>query len=207
MEKPLDGAGRTFVTSDLHFNHKNIIAYERGGFSSIEEHNETIVSLYNETVGEDDVCWILGDVGFGKAALQTLIPRMHGHKILVMGNHDDFSEARALEMGFEKVFKGPTYYPESNGRIILSHYPAMEAFNNPYVINVHGHLHGCALDAPNFFNANVALNGYRPIDMRRFMDMIGGLASRRLEWYAGESAIAEMPIKKEDGSWKGSYRK
>lgn len=57
--------GKIYLTSDCHFNHLNIIKLGRP-FSSIEEMNETIVSNWNDTVGEEDTVYVLGDFFMGK---------------------------------------------------------------------------------------------------------------------------------------------
>ena len=55
----------TFMTSDLHFRHNKKEIYGPRGFESIEEHDDTIVKNWNETVGKDDIVYVLGDVAMG----------------------------------------------------------------------------------------------------------------------------------------------
>ena len=47
-----------WVTSDLHFGHKNIIKYENRPFKDIEEMDKAIIELWNKTVKKDDLSLI-----------------------------------------------------------------------------------------------------------------------------------------------------
>lgn len=180
-----------FVTADLHFNHPGILALERTNFSCIEQHNEFIIKQYNKVVGEEDTCYILGDLGFSDPKLLgQLVRQLNGHKILIKGNHDKFTtkEYKTL-MGFEAVKEGPIYFYDKNctAKIIFSHEPSREAFENPYVINIHGHLHNSDLDLPNFFNVNIARTNYLPVNIESFYETIRKCKNRRevfgKEWY------------------------
>ena len=53
-----------YLTSDLHFNHMNILKYEPESrpFSSIEEMNEVIIQNWNEVVKISDTVYVLGDM-------------------------------------------------------------------------------------------------------------------------------------------------
>ena len=154
-----------YVTSDLHFNHKNILRLCRPQFKTIEEHNEYIIESFNGTVGKDDLVYVLGDVGFTPASgLVPLVRALNGRKILLIGNHDVLKDNEYLAMGFIQVCRSPIYYSSTT---ILSHIPVQEALNNPYVINVHGHIHRGSLTLPNFINANVEINDYKPLDLRK----------------------------------------
>lgn len=184
-----------WVTADWHFNHKGILGFERANFCSIEEHNETIAERYVQKVAKDDTCYVLGDIGFGVfEEIAPLVKKLRGRKILVIGNHDRLCVDDYLRMGFAEVHRGPIYYDENDGvgapagRIILSHEPVREALDNPYVINVHGHLHNADIDLPNFFNVNVARTDYYPVPLHRFVDKTLHLTKGRTEkigseWY------------------------
>lgn len=186
-----------WVTADWHFNHDRILFFERDRFTTIKEHNDFIIAEYNKKVQKSDVCYVLGDVGWGSVAgLKSLVSRMAGTKILLMGNHDRLLPSDYKDIGFSKVVRGPMYYDENEGvgapagRIILSHEPVREALDNPYVINVHGHLHNADLDLPNFFNVNVARTEYFPVPLHRFVDRTLSLTKTRregigTEWYWG----------------------
>ena len=184
-----------YVTADFHFDHGNILKFERGSFHSIEAHNEAIIRGMNRVLRPGDTLYVLGDVGFrtngSLDSLARLMRRIEcDKKILVMGNHDHFSEIEARTvLGFSEVHKGPIYYPSkiAPGRIILSHEPVKEAYGNPYVINVHGHIHANEIHADGFYNVNVAKTSYTPQNLRHFEDIASKLKSRNEtfgeEWY------------------------
>ena len=176
-----------WVCSDLHLQHKRIIEMCRTQFKTIQEHDQYVISQYNSVVGPDDLVYILGDACFTpKETGGKLLKQLNGRKILVTGNHDKFTDNEYRSMGFIDVIHHPIYY---NNNIILSHIPTMECFNSPYVINVHGHVHGHILNLPNFFNVNVELTNYLPINITVFEEKAQQLCSRYRwqpfgkEWY------------------------
>ena len=78
-----------YLTSDLHFCHKKDFLYKPRGFSSIGEMNYAIVSIWNNTVQDDDDIYILGDIMLnddeeGIFLLKNLRGRIH----IIRGNHD-----------------------------------------------------------------------------------------------------------------------
>ena len=55
-----------FFTSDPHFSHKNIITWGRPQFKTIEEHDEFLVSKFEEwahKLKHSDKFFVLGDWG------------------------------------------------------------------------------------------------------------------------------------------------
>ena len=83
----------TWVTSDLHFGHKNIMTFcpeARSRFKlDLDYMNETMVKEWNEMIEPEDTVYILGDVAFLPAPKATsFMRRLNGRKILVEGNHD-----------------------------------------------------------------------------------------------------------------------
>lgn len=176
-----------FVIADLHLLHTSIISFERTQFNTIEEHDDLIIRRWNDTVSPSDTVYVLGDVGFGKKSdpspLRDLIKQLKGHKILVVGNHDQYSDEVYIKMGFEKIYRTPIYY---SPKIILSHEPVREAYENPYCINVHGHIHNGKLTLPNFFNVNAANLNYRPEPMARYVSFANLRMKKRQERFGKE---------------------
>lgn len=78
-----------FFTSDLHLGHINIVKHAHRPFADVDEMNETIVQLWNDTVGHNDTTIIVGDVCMG-IVVESLeyVKQLNGTKILVPGNHD-----------------------------------------------------------------------------------------------------------------------
>lgn len=174
-----------YVTSDFHFNDDHIIECERTQFATIEEHNKYIVDRYNSIVKDEDTVYILGDIGFGEFnKYKKYLKKLKGHKILIKGNHDWITEREAYEVGFEGFYDHPIYF---NDHIILSHEPAREAYLNPYIINVHGHLHHNPISLKNYYNVNIGDNKYSLIPMDLFIRLSHSCKDREEhfthEWY------------------------
>lgn len=177
-----------YVTSDWHFNHTNILRYCRPQFKDINEHNEHIIAQHNAIVQKDDLVYMLGDVGFTPATdLAPLVRRINGRKILLIGNHDRLNDSVYKGMGFIEVYRHPIYFSTN---VILSHVPVQEALHNPWVVNVHGHLHNGALTEKNFINVNVELNDFKPLDLKEIEERARKMCRQSRyepyphEWYA-----------------------
>ena len=196
----------TYVCSDLHLNHYNILSLEsynlkKNGYdyiNTIEDYNEMIIRNINAMVNPSDTLYILGDFAFGNYhAVSSLVHRINGYKIFIMGNHDRYSPEEAVQMGFNEAYRAPMYLPESGGRIIICHYPVYECKDNPYIAYcLHGHLHGSKLNLPNFINVNIAMNDYKPLPMEPFLKKIEMKCKSRKEkwlqeWYAGNQIFQQ----------------
>lgn len=130
-----------FFTSDLHLGHENSIRFTDRPFETVEQMNNVLIENINETVGERDELWVLGDFAF-KIDMQQVrelrkrIKCRHLH--LVKGNHDkDYSQ--------ETVFETVQDYKQLKtdyGVFILFHYPILEWNRAHYgAVHLHGHIH------------------------------------------------------------------
>lgn len=139
---------KIYVTSDTHFNHKNIIDYCDRPFKDVYDMNETIISNWNNIVEPNDIIYHLGDFGFGsKEELQEIFDRLNGQKYLIMGNHDyKFGKKNFLTLGFIEVYN--TKYELD--KYILSHEPIKTVYGK---INVYGHIHNKPIE-PQFNDHN-----------------------------------------------------
>lgn len=181
---------RRFVISDLHLGHSNVIKFERTEFNSIEEHDAYIVKKWNSVVKENDTVYVLGDVAWHPTNnfLKEKLSLMKGHKILIRGNHDHNTKTFYKISGFDEVHDGPFYI--FKGKIILSHEPVKEAFDNPFVFNVHGHLHKQILSLPNFICVSAKTIKYTPLNLSKIEEEVKEkvLPKRKEkfgeEWYA-----------------------
>ena len=149
----------TWLTSDLHLFHKNIIQYCNRPFGDEYEMNEIIVKTWNETVAPDDRVIVVGDLTAGlydrKQELTEIISRLNGRKTLILGNHDHLSSKWYRTAGFEVVTKSLV-----EDEILYVHKPAVDYneksvrlrdMHKPRLI-VHGHIHRCDPDIPGHFN-------------------------------------------------------
>lgn len=81
--------GRIFLTSDLHFGHSKNFLWKPRGFTSSQEHDETIIHNWNSIITKNDDIYVLGDLmlentEYGCACVEQLNGKLH----LIRGNHD-----------------------------------------------------------------------------------------------------------------------
>ena len=139
---------KTYVTSDLHFGHANIMKFcptNRARFKNdVSYMDEEMIREWNEIVQPEDLTYILGDVAFHNAQKATAImQRLNGTKILVEGNHDK----KALhDKTFYNCFAEVHKYLDINyngTKIVMSHYPFLEWDQmHRGALHLYGHLHG-----------------------------------------------------------------
>ena len=121
-----------------------------------------LIKNWNEVVSNNDTLIHLGDVGFGKKAyISSIIKRLNGKKILIMGNHDNWSEQAYRDMGFHTVSRFPIIW---NNFFMLSHAPLELNETTPY-FNYYGHVHNDNKYIDNATSKCVSVEriGYRPL--------------------------------------------
>lgn len=76
-----------FFTSDLHLGH-NLVS-ELRGFDNTDAHDLTIATNWTNTIRNDDIVWVLGDLTMTQTThALDLIRELPGRKRLIVGNHD-----------------------------------------------------------------------------------------------------------------------
>lgn len=110
-----------------------------------QDHDNMLIDKWNRRVAADDVVWFLGDLGLccTPAYLAALVQQLHGHKKMIMGNHDRWSVEDYRNMGFEFVLprkiNGTTPHIILKDRFILSHEPPSVFV--PSFFYIYGHVH------------------------------------------------------------------
>ena len=143
-----DDKMRTWITSDLHLGHQNIMSFcpqSRARFrNDVKYMNEALVKEWNDLIAPEDLVYLVGDIAFlpAQKAAEYMM-RCNGTKILISGNHD---RKTLNDPTFRKCFKEVHNYLEityDGTFIVLCHYPFSE-WNSMHrgSINLHGHLHG-----------------------------------------------------------------
>ena len=141
MNYKFDGS-KVFFTSDTHFYHGNIIRFCNRPFKDVEMMNETIISNWNNTVGQYDIVFHLGDFCLGGSAEWTkMLDRLNGKIYLIMGNHDLKNIRQGYIDRFEHVAM-QMHIEVGKQKIYLNHYPFL-CFDGGYkdVWQLFGHVH------------------------------------------------------------------
>lgn len=186
-----------FYTADLHFHYKPFLPDRP--FASVEEMDEAMIRLWNETVTDRDTVYVVGDVGYnGGYVPGDALGRLQGRKHLIRGNHDTgFENAPKLFDYFETVTDF-NEIDDGETHILLCHYPILYR-KRGYMI--HGHLHqarGPEYDIlrqmPRMLNAGVDVNFYRPVTLAQ-------LVENNRAFYSGENdaLIPPPPPRRREG--------
>ena len=186
-----------FYTADLHFHYKPFLPGRP--FASVEEMDEAMIRLWNETVTDEDTVYVVGDVGYnGGYVPGDALGRLQGRKHLIRGNHDTgYENAQKLFDYFEPVTDF-NEIDDGETHILLCHYPILYR-KRGYMI--HGHLHqtrGPEYDIlrqmPRMLNAGVDVNFYRPVTLAQ-------LVENNRAFYSGENdaLIPPPPPRRREG--------
>ena len=163
---------KTFLISDTHFGHANVCKFTRDDgsrlrpWSDIDEMDQALIDLWNETVGPLDKVYHLGDVAIPRRGLRCL-EKLNGRKVLIRGNHDIFKLSDYTQY-FDDI-RGCHYLDQ----YILTHIPVHTCGVVRYKANIHGHLHyrqvldeNGLLD-PRYKCVCVEHTNYKPIDFEQ----------------------------------------
>ena len=143
----------TFITSDPHLGHENILRYMNRPYMSLRDMHDAIIENWNTRVRRCDRVFVIGDWSHGADSLSTSIEigrKLNGHKVLIAGNHDFDKNGQGKRYGlkdyadvFAEVYTGPLEIKHDGRRYILFHYP-MESWNGSThgTFHLHGHCHG-----------------------------------------------------------------
>jgi len=167
---------KTFVTSDLHFFHKNIIQYAKRPFDSVEEMNSTLVNNWNSTISDEDHVYLLGDVSFGTSYQTSLIlEELNGKIHLILGNHD--LKRKQFFRNHGRITSVEDYAEIEVGGVfvILFHYPIQEWNGSHYgSVHLHGHRHSktpCEY-SNNLRRADVGVDAWNfyPVEIEKVLE-------------------------------------
>ena len=156
----------SWLTSDLHLGHTNIIGYTNRPYRDAEEMNVGLVMRWNSNVKPDDEVWVLGDVALGRLEDSLAwVGSLGGTKHLLPGNHDrmfrcegeKYARAcqRYIDAGFVDVLGDSEVLYFGLTRVLACHFPyrgdSKDGHEDRYSSHrpedrggflVHGHTHG-----------------------------------------------------------------
>lgn len=201
-EEALTSDGITkWVTSDLHFGHRNVLGFRRktrSKWSDVDEMNEGIIEEWNSKVKPGDIIYHLGDFSFMKGgATREILERLNGSKFFILGNHDKGITSVLKDYGhvydyYETIFMAqhtttgrPDYV-----KVCMSHYPMREwNQNHRGSLMLHGHTHGTI----EMFGRSMDV-GYDSLgEIARFDDVCNFLLKRDIEVVVGGHGYPVRP--------------
>lgn len=159
---------KVFIISDTHFGHSNIIDYcnrpfrKPDGTPDTELMDKTLIKNWNSVVSKNDLVLHLGDVALcSRERFKEIMSQLNGRKILIKGNHDNWSDEFYRESGFEYVSRYPIVWNEF---FLLSHAP-LQMSNTTCYFNYYGHVHNDDkyTESPTSKCVCVERIGYKPL--------------------------------------------
>lgn len=119
---------KIYFTSDWHIGHKAVIEFSKRPFRDVDHMSRVLVNNYNSTVGSQDICYFLGDMGMTSGEeIKKVIKQLHGTKILVQGNHDKKGRQFWMDCGFVAVQNAASIVIAKN-MVTMSHCPLVGVF-------------------------------------------------------------------------------
>lgn len=161
---------RTWIYSDPHFCHTNILKFVnfdgsrlRPHWDDVDKMNEEMIEWYNEVVRPEDRVYILGDVAFSSANMHKTVSKLNGRKVLVPGNHEPTKMRKYFDL-FDDV-RG---YVVKKG-FVMSHIPIHPGSLSRWKLNIHGHLHAnCVKEGAGWSDTYESDMSSLPDDLRYY---------------------------------------
>ena len=201
----------TWVTSDSHFGHQNIIGF----CHRPTDHEQVIMEEWAQTVPTTDTLLHLGDLSYKNNGMFKHVIAKHltgNRKLLIKGNHDhgrpsfyresDFKVIPAFEMPYDP---NPEFGADVSKRYIVSfaHYPLRtlnKTENTKKRVHIHGHIHNNGYggkEAPFIpfaagqINVSVEQTHYRPVNLDVLLKgfILGAYETKEDGWSFGEKPL------------------
>ena len=104
---------KVFFISDLHFGHKDVIAFDHRPFKDVEEMDAEMIRKWNAKVSHDDHVFVIGDMfgGVTTAHAGEIVRSLNGKIHLIRGNHDPRGQI------FESLFEDVALYRQIQVRV------------------------------------------------------------------------------------------
>lgn len=175
-----------FLTSDIHFNHVNILKYCNRPFKDVSEMNEVIIRNFNSVVHSTDTVYHLGDFCFGihndLSIVENFIRRLNGNWIFIEGNHDKH---------LKKVVQTHKIYEFNYKKtpVTLCHF-AMKLWNHSHHGSIHcyGHSHGTLKeDQYKSMDVGVDTHNYFPWHMDEVMARMEKKTVHKIDHHGNET--------------------
>ena len=161
----------SYYISDLHFGHRNVIGFDKRPFADIDEMDRCLINNWNARVRSEDTVYILGDFCYkGGRATKWYLQQLKGHKVLIIGNHDEKTLQDPEAMKYFEDVRLMMHVTDGDKQICLCHFPIAE-WNGYYhgSWHIYGHIHNRKNETYEFMktrehalNAGCMINNYAP---------------------------------------------
>lgn len=168
-------------TADWHLGHKPIIPFCDRPFRTVEGMDNALVDRFNRRVCDDTLTYFLGDMCFWPPRVGLpLLRQLRGEKILILGNHDKYSQRQYRDAGFTVLHEAVIEL--CGKRLRLSHYPYWpqkpegepkhelryphlrpERHKDEWLIHGHVHKNWKTRVEEKMINVGVDVWGYQPV--------------------------------------------
>lgn len=182
-----------YLTSDMHFGHRNVIRFCERPFADEKEMTRSLIKNWNDVVKPNDFIFSLGDFSWwtGRHECKKLVEQLNGRKYLIPGNHckegmyelvddPDFHECSDIVVLYVRGQEGDLRFKDAKVyEIVLCHYPlgcwSHSDYTNCY--QFFGHIHSRAgmplTEFGNLINIKAGKQmdvgtdrwGYAPVDL------------------------------------------
>lgn len=164
-----------YYISDMHLLNKNQTRagknYDNRPFADEAEMSAYFLEHWNKKVTNGDTVYIMGDISLkGKSdELVSLVARLNGKKVLVLGNHDSVEDYRYRVLFHEicymkeitENFAGQAY------KLVLCHFPVlMWSGQHRGTILLYGHTHN-SIEETFFQQCLAKMNESEELSLRR----------------------------------------
>ena len=115
-----------FFTSDMHLFHAKSIKFDNRPFKDLNDMHDSIIKRWNSVVPSHGVVYILGDLGFKTMGISPIFDKLHGSKIIILGNHDP-SASYLYKLGATAVMNSASLFINGQ-RVNMTHCPPRGAW-------------------------------------------------------------------------------
>lgn len=182
-----------YLTSDMHFGHRNVIKFCNRPFADEKEMAKAMVKNWNDTVRPNDFIFSLGDFSWwtGRHEVKKLVEQLRGKKYFIPGNHckegmyslvkdKDFHECSDVVHLYITGQDGdPRFAKHKVYELVLCHYPltTWSHADHPNCFHFFGHIHSrggeplyefgqpLALRWGKVMDAGCDRHGYAPVNV------------------------------------------
>ena len=195
----IESGSNCWFTSDLHIGHSNVMRFSNRPWTDVKVMNTELINLWNETVNDNDVVFVVGDFCWTKdwSEKNKIIKLLNGSVIFfVPGNHDNVELYKKVKDKRLRILSDNVILyvsgidedkPTREHEFMVSHCP-LATWPHFYrgVLNLHGHIHSgprskSEIDRPGFdlklkphltYDVGVDNNEYKPVEIREILKKV-----------------------------------